>query len=372
MTKKSEQTISVAIAAGGTGGHIMPAVSVAQELKKLARERGENIEVFFIGTGRQLERELVAAVALDYEFVPVEPVVGRGAKGLALFVFGLPIAVWRSLMIFRHRKVRAVIGFGGFPSFVPLFTAWILRLPAVLQEQNVKVGLANKVLSLFVERVFAPFGAHGFFRSGHLTEMMNPVREEFYHLSPLAENLADRSLSLLVIGGSQGALRVNQAITNLLPWFKGQRVKLIHQTGKLDYDRTAAVYRENGLTDAEVFAFTNNMPDCIARADIVISRAGAMSAAEITAAGRGAIYIPLSIARGHQKENVLKLAEAGAARIIDQDDNLEENLKVTLTELFNKRELVKKMGEIARLCYGSAGSHPAQVISDYLLKRLAR
>ncbi|MDD2943212.1 MAG: UDP-N-acetylglucosamine--N-acetylmuramyl-(pentapeptide) pyrophosphoryl-undecaprenol N-acetylglucosamine transferase [bacterium] len=370
MTKIRKGTVSVGIAAGGTGGHIMPAVSVAQALKKLARDRGENIEVFFIGTGRQLERELVAAAALDYEFVPVEPVVGRGIIGLLLFIIGLPIAVWRCLKIFRRRNVRAVIGFGGFPSFVPLFTAWIRRLPAVLQEQNVKVGLANKVLSLFVERIFAPCGAYGFFRSSHLIEMMNPVREEFYHLPPPTDNSPDKSLSLLVIGGSQGALRVNQAITNLLPWFKSKGVRLIHQTGKLDYERTAAVYRENSFTESEVFAFTKTMPECIGRADIVISRAGAMSAAEITASGRGAIYIPLAIARGHQKENVIKLAEAGAARIIDQDDRLEDNLKRTLEELLDNRHLVQEMADNARSCYGSGGRHPAQVMADYLLERL--
>lgn len=347
----------VVFAAGGTGGHIIPALAVASALLNLDCA----VEPLFIGTGKEIERKLYTEAKFRSLHLPSLPLRGRGILGAIKLAFSLPRIFLRAVGALRRERVVAVIGFGGYPSFLPLLAAFFLRIPRVIQEQNVQVGIANKVLSLIAHRVFAVPGARSFPVREKVCEVPNPVRDLFLHL-PEFQIPKDRC-RVLVLGGSQGAVSVNDGVLGLVPLFREFGVQLVHQTGERDHARMVAAYQAAGFSPVRVVPFMKNVAEELGEAHIVLSRAGAMSVAEITAAGRPAIYIPLNIAGAHQRWNCDRLVALGAARLVDQDENFVEQLSQTLRSLLKDPNQLATMSSAALSASRSGTDNPATTIA---------
>ncbi|OVE79942.1 undecaprenyldiphospho-muramoylpentapeptide beta-N-acetylglucosaminyltransferase [bacterium J17] len=344
----------IAIAAGGTGGHVIPAIAVAEAL----REERPELECIFIGTGQELEHKLVKASGFDLVVLPALPFVGGGVLGKLRYLLYLPMGLFMASKLLVERKVDAVLGFGGYPSVMPSLAAKLLRKPLFIHEQNVAAGAANKLLGLLAKIVFAVPGARGFLRKNNLVYFGNPVRKSFTLAPKWEAPSADISIKLLVTGGSQGAVSLNSAVISLLDRLEEEaelkdRVELLHQVGNRDFDRVAAIYRERGRGRFRAVPFVEDMASAYADCDLVISRAGAMTVAEILASKRPAVFVPLPIAGGHQARNVEKLAEVGACKMLPQDEQLEQNLSDLVISLLRSpaqlEEMVDAMSDLVEL-----------------------
>lgn len=343
--------MKVLIAAGGTGGHIFPAIAVAQALRK----KNPAVEILCVGIGRKVERDIYAKFGFDYKVLPFVPLTGKGIAGFLKLVFVFPVSFLRALALFFKYKPNVVIAFGGYPSFLPVITAWLLRIPCLLQEQNVQVGMANRLLSRFVRKVFAVPGASGFAKSVNVQELSNPVREEFSHISQWKEPSENEHLNLLVLGGSQGAQSLNSAVIELAELLYQFGISLTHQVGAQDFERVSKAYTEIGYEQLQCQAFIDDMPAALSRAHLVISRAGAMSVAEVSAACRPAIYVPLPIAAGHQERNVEFVCSKHAAFVVRQDQGFSDVLAKVVLKCVTDLGVLKEMAESLRKIGFTAG-----------------
>lgn len=335
----SKQHNQILFVAGGTGGHIVPALAVAQKLKKLYPET----EIIFCGVGKEIEKKLIVPAGFQLVELPFPPFRGVSFFKKLFFIFELPKTVLKARKIIRKLKISSVIAFGGYPSVGPMIAAWSLGIHRVLHEQNQQVGLANKLLEFFATKVFSVIGAKGFRDPKQVTFLPLPVRLEFREIPPLE---LSNEVKLLVLGGSQGARSINDAIVELLPYFREQKISVYHQSGSSDFARVSKAYE--GYERGEVVAFTNDVAGALKNSTVVVSRAGAMSVAEICSAGRAAIYIPLKIAGAHQSANIETVVASNAAVLVNQDENLVENLKKQISFFLENRGELQKMGLRAR------------------------
>ena len=355
----------IVIAAGGTGGHIFPALAVAEALQ----QRNKAVKIVFLGTGAEVERKLIAGAGFELHALPFAKIRGAGWKGALSFLAAFPRALQQALSIYRALNPALVLGFGGYPAVIPLIGARLKGIPVFLHEQNVEPGLANKFLSLLAERLYAVPGAENFWNKRRLTHLPNPVREVFTSVPAWQPPASGQPFTLLIVGGSQGAVTLNTALLAILGELKKLNVRILHQTGALDYERVQKAYADEDYAESEPFAFTNNIAAFYARAHLVVCRAGAMTAAEVSAAGRPAIYVPLRIAAGHQAENVRALVQAGAARMLEQDEDLAVRLAAELTALRNSPEVLAEMAEKARQSAFAGKITAAQELADAVLER---
>ena len=310
----------VVIAGGGTGGHLYPGIAIARELLK----RRPDAVVTFAGTARGLESRVVPREGFQLDVLRSAGLKGRSAlaaaRGLALLPLGC-LDAWR---ILSRRRPRLVIGVGGYSSGPVVMLAALRRIPTLLAEQNAVPGLTNRILSRVVSAAAVTFDSTVSFFGRRGFVAGNPVRPEFF------ESAADRPpdggrhserARVLVFGGSQGAHAINVAMVEAAPRLAADGgVDLTHQTGDRDVELVRGAYRDAGLP-ARVEPFLFAMDREMKQADVVVSRAGATSIAELTAAGRAAILIPLPTATDdHQKKNADVLARVGAAEVIEQKD----------------------------------------------------
>lgn len=349
----------VLIAAGGTGGHIIPAIAVADAIKAI----NPAAEVTFVGIGKPIEAKLVGQAGYVLKTVAFRPVLGAGPLGILKLLMEFPKAVNQSVQLLRKVQPDVVIGFGGFPSFVPFLTSVFFAVPRILHEQNARVGLANKILSLFATKVMGVTDAKGFLRQKGITLLPNPVRQSFYAIPDFKLPKPGQPLTVLIVGGSQGAVSVNTAVLALTDFFENHDVTVIHQAGKTDVQRVSEAYKERNFHNAQVLEFIDSIDKAYAAAHLVICRAGAMTVAEVSAAGRPAIFIPLSIAGGHQADNVKSLCQAGGALSLQQDESLVIKLRQTMQDLISKPERLEKMAAAARNHAMSAGEPSAKAIA---------
>lgn len=334
------EPIQIVFAAGGTGGHIFPALAVAEAAGEILP-----VKVLFVGTGKELERRIVGAAGYELTALSLAPVTGRGKLGLLAVVLSLPYRMWCCLRLFSRIKPAVVYGFGGYPSVLPILSACCLRIPCVIHEQNAEVGLANRLLGLFAKRIFAARGALGFWggRDKGVVTVNNPVRKVMSEVASWKAPNQNEPLRLLILGGSQGAVSVNSAVIGLLPELKKRNLEIVHQSGESDFERVSKAYEESGFRGGKVVAFLSDMAAAYANAHLVVSRAGAMSAAEISATARPAIYIPLPIARAHQRENVRFQEEFGAAVVVEQDSNFAHHLERAILAIIDDPERLRAM-----------------------------
>ncbi|HJW69041.1 MAG TPA: undecaprenyldiphospho-muramoylpentapeptide beta-N-acetylglucosaminyltransferase, partial [Candidatus Binatia bacterium] len=302
--------LDVLIAGGGTGGHVFPALALGTALV----DRG--LGIAFAGSPSGLEARLVPAAGRTLYLLPGRQVRGGGARGLARGAVALTRGLGSALGLVRRLRPRLVVGVGGYASVAGVMAARLRRVPVVLLEQNAIPGAANRSLGRFARRICLGFPeAAAFFPRGRAVHTGNPVRPQV--LAAL-DTPAAAGLGLLIFGGSQGAHRLNEAgvaaLEALGPIARGLRIR--HQTGAVDRGDVAAAYQRLGL-DARVEVFVEDMGTAYREASIVVSRAGAMSCAEISAMGLPAVLVPYPYAADdHQRRNAEILAAAGAARVI--------------------------------------------------------
>lgn len=345
----TQKTLQVLVMAGGTGGHVFPALAVADEL----RARGAQIN--WLGTARGIETRLVPAANIPLHFISVEGVRGRGVVGLLKAPFLIIYAVLQSLQIIRRIKPDVVIGFGGFASGPGGLAAVLTRTPLVIHEQNAVAGTTNRLLAKIARRILAAF-PDAFIGRRELDVQVvgNPVRQQIQELESPSTRYQARidqqlPLRLLVVGGSLGAKAINELVPEAISHLpQNVRPQIWHQTGKNHAEATTALYMKHQV-NAKVDAFIDDMAAAYAWADLVICRAGALTVSELMMAGVASVLIPLpSAIDDHQTFNAKNLTDAGAGIALVQRDLTAAKLAaLLLTELADRNHL-KSMAEKAR------------------------
>ena len=337
----------VILAGGGTGGHVIPALAIAREL-----ESSYSAECCFIGTSRGIETRLVPAAGFPLELIEVGALNQVSLATRAKTMLGLPLALLSSLRIVRKFRPDVMIGVGGYASGPAMLAAALRRVPTVAFEPNVVPGFANRLVAPFVSAAAVHFEeTKKYFRNCRVTGV--PVRAEFFEL-PQRDPATPPTL--LVFGGSQGARAINQAMTGAMAPLRDRiaGVQLLQQTGERDYDTTVAAYEKLGVP-VEVYKFMDNMPAMFARADLIVSRAGASTVAEIAAAGKPAIFVPFpKAADDHQRRNAEAMQRAGAAVMLEERDLTSANLADTVAKLLSNPANLKAMSVAAK-----ARAHPS-------------
>ena len=326
---------TIMVMAGGTGGHVIPALAVAREL----HERGFN--TVWLGTRKGIESRLVPAAdfRIEIEWIPVSGLRGKSAATLLLAPIRLVRAVWSANRAFSKHRPAAVLGMGGFVSGPGGLVAWLRRTPLVLHEQNSVAGMTNRILARFTRSVLAAFP--GAFPANVETQVVgNPVRDDVVALPAPQERFAGRSdeIRVLVLGGSQGARSLNETVPAALARFAG-KVTVRHQCGRQLAEDVAKRYRDAGV-DAVVESFIDDMAQAYGWADVAICRAGAMTVFELAAAGLGAILVPYPHAvDDHQTGNAEYLAAADAAIILQERDMTADSLAAAFSNLADRQRL---------------------------------
>jgi UDP-N-acetylglucosamine--N-acetylmuramyl-(pentapeptide) pyrophosphoryl-undecaprenol N-acetylglucosamine transferase len=334
----------VLIMAGGTGGHVFPALAVA----KVLRDRG--VGVVWLGVPGSMESRLVPANGFPIEWVRVAGIRGKGLAAWLLAPLRIIRAVAQAMGVLRRVQPRSVLGAGGYVSGPGGIAAWLLRIPLLIHEQNAVAGMTNRWLARLATQVLEAFPG-SFAAEVHARAIGNPVRADIAGLAAPQARFAgrERRSRLLVFGGSQGALRLNtvvpQALARVAPEIRPQ---VRHQTGERGLETARAAYAD-ARVEAEVLPFIDDMAEAYAWADLAVCRAGAMTVAELQAAGLGAIFVPLAAATDdHQTKNAEVMVGSGAARIIQERDLTPERLGGAISELIADRSRLLNMAEAAR------------------------
>jgi UDP-N-acetylglucosamine--N-acetylmuramyl-(pentapeptide) pyrophosphoryl-undecaprenol N-acetylglucosamine transferase len=336
----------IIIAGGGTGGHVFPAISIADEIS----ERNKNDEILFVGTQTGMENGLVQKNGYHIKHVSSRGFVGRGLFKTLIALFYAFKGVLESISVIRSFKPDVVLGVGGYVSGPVLLSASILRVPTAICEQNTVPGLTNRILGKVVKKIFASFDSSvQYFPTEKVVITGNPIRKEIVEAEVSTEKTGP--VSVLVFGGSQGAYSLNRAVPEAFSRIDHGNIDITHQTGKKDFDYVKSLYSNNGVS-AQVTAFIDDMAGAYAQADLIIGRAGAGTIAEITALGRPAILVPFPYAaHNHQLENAKILEERGAAVLIEDKDATPQKLGDTLTDLLAGDKLLimaKNSGKLGK------------------------
>ena len=337
-------TAPIIIMAGGTGGHVFPALAVAREL------RGRDEEVIWLGTRRGIEADIVPKEGFPLEWIRVSGLRGKGALSWILAPLKLVIALIGALTVLIRRQPKVVLGMGGFASGPGGVAAWLLRKPLVIHEQNSVAGLTNRLLAGFAREVLEAFPG-SFSAKVRARHVGNPVRSDIVNLPEPGQRFSGREgrLRILILGGSQGALILNQTVPRALALLAAeQRPEVWHQAGKMSIEAARELYDALGL-DARLETFIDNVADAYAWADLVICRAGALTISELAAAGLGAILVPYpSAVDDHQTHNADFLVAAGAAVLLPQASLTPEALAEEIGRCVGNRAALEERAARAR------------------------
>lgn len=334
--------VRVIMAGGGTGGHLFPALAVAQEFRK----RDAMTEILFVGTKIGIESRAVPAAGFPLETIPVRGLKGRGLRGMIQALYGIPAGFFQSLGIVKRFAPDCVIGVGGYSSGPFLLAAKTMGIRCAVMELNLRPGLANRIVGKIVERVFTVYeGTARYFSGRRVIETGNPVR-----WSTLPQVRKDAKFTVLVFGGSQGARHINQSTVEMLKGLQDLdgEIRIIHQTGQADIKWVREAYGA-GSFDAEVLPFIERMDEAYARADLVVCRAGAATIAELTVFGKPAILIPYPYAAyDHQRLNAEVLRDRGAAEMILDRQLDGGKLAARVRALYQDRARLAAMAQAAK------------------------
>lgn len=359
----------IILSGGGTGGHIYPAISIANELKM----RFPNAEFLFVGAKDKMEMEKVPQAGYKIEGLWISGIQRRLTLKNLSFPFKLISSLLRSRKIVKSFKPDVAIGTGGFASGSLLQVAISRGIPSIIQEQNSYPGITNKILSKKADKICVAYdGLERFFPADKLIKTGNPVRQDLLELeNKIVEakdffKLKHNKNTLLVLGGSLGARRINELIESKLEYFQTQNVEVIWQCGKLYYNR----YKQyNKLDFVQVHAFINRMDMAYAAADVIISRAGASSVSELCIVGKPVIFIPSpNVAEDHQTKNANAIVEKGGAILIQESD-LEVDFENKFSQLINSKDKRKELSEnIKKLALVNATKDIADEVEKLLNK----
>ena len=361
--RRPARALRVLVVAGGTGGHIFPALAIAEEMIRRGRASTPGSAEFqFLGTARGLESRLIERAGFAYRALPAAGLKGFGGWRLMKNAALLPRTFWESARVLGSFRPDVVLGMGGYVAGPVLLEAALARIPTIIVEPNASPGFTNRVLAPLVTRAAITFeGASRKFGSkARLTGL--PVRRAFFEIPPRKHN---PPFTILVFGGSQGSAAINRAVVESLPLLASRSWRIAHQTG----EREAAAVRDayaRASVSAQVHVFIDDMPSAFASADLVISRAGASSVGELLAAGKASLLIPFPGATDqHQLENARALERAGAARLIEQSQLTPERLVAEIDELAAGPERLTSMERVAKsMAVPDAAARIAELVED--------
>lgn len=331
---------SFVITGGGTGGHVMPALAVAREL----RSRGHAVR--FIGTRRGMESKLVPAAGFSIEWIEIGGLMRVGLRKTLSTLAELPFSVWTAARMLERDRPAAVFSTGGFVAGPVLLAALWKRLPIVVMEPNALPGFTHRKLARFVSRALLSFPEAARWFPASVAEVTGmPVREEFF---AIPAKPAGAAVTVLITGGSQGSRTLNRAAQESWPLWGTTAVRMIHQTGPPLYDELAQGFRASGI-DGEISPFLPDMPAAFAAADIIVSRAGMSTVSELAAAGKPSILVPLPTAADqHQLRNAEAMERIGAARLVLDAEFTGKRLVEEVSRLIRDRGVLASMAEAAR------------------------
>jgi len=346
-------------AGGGTGGHVIPGLAVAREL----RRRGHI--VFFVGTARGLESQLVPRAGFPLELIEIGGLKRVGFRQRVATLTQLPISTIYARRLLKSRRVAAVFSMGGYVAGPPVIAALIRRVPVIVMEPNAVPGFTNRRIARFVRRALISFPETARYFPKGRTELTGlPVREEFFAVSPKPRGA---TFTVLITGGSQGSRTLNEAARQSWPLFRAASlpVQIVHQSGPAACDEWRAAFQESGL-DGEVLPFIADMPAAFSQADLVVCRSGAGAVAELAAAGKPSILTPFPFAADqHQLRNAEAFVRAGAALLVEDREMTGEKLFASIARLAADPACLARMGAAARsLARPGAARRAAEVLEE--------
>jgi UDP-N-acetylglucosamine--N-acetylmuramyl-(pentapeptide) pyrophosphoryl-undecaprenol N-acetylglucosamine transferase len=335
------------IAGGGTGGHIYPAIAVAREW--IVRDASRR--AVFVGTSRGLETTIVPRAGFPLELISVAGLKGKSPLTLLKNVMKVPLGMIQSARILRRWKPAGVLGVGGYASGPVLLVAALLRYPTAIHEQNAFPGLTNRILAKIVRRVAVAF-PEAIGRLGGKGEVTgNPVRREFFERPDASGRPHQERTRLLIFGGSQGSKVLNDAMIAALGRLKplAGRLEIVHQTGPAMLTEVTARYAASAFADARVVAYLDPMAEELRAADLVVSRAGAMTLGELAATGRPAVLVPFALAtNNHQEVNARAMESAGGAVVVTEKELTPDRLAAEIERLVQDPSRLETMGNAAQ------------------------
>ena len=363
---RARETVRVLMVAGGTGGHIFPSLVVADEL----RRRGERwpstgvcFEIEFLGTTRTMESRLIPAAGFPLRRVEAAGLKGIGGWNKVRNLLLLPRTALQTASVLRAFRPHVVVGVGGYLSGPVMLEAGLCGIPTLLMEPNARPGFTNRALAPVVRKAAVGFERAADYYGAKAEVTGNPVRRAFFDI-PAKEHRPP--FTVQIVGGSQGSKALNETVVASLPLLRVERDRLrfIHQTGERDYNVVCKAYKDQGFS-AEVSSFIEDLPGAYARADFVVSRAGATALAELAAAGKAALLVPFPAATDqHQMENARVFERAGAAVVIDQGSLTPERLVREVHGLLDEpRRLVAMEGRARSLAHPDAAARIADMIA---------
>ncbi|PIA79639.1 undecaprenyldiphospho-muramoylpentapeptide beta-N-acetylglucosaminyltransferase [Gaetbulibacter sp. 4G1] len=359
----------IILSGGGTGGHIYPAIAIANEIKF----RYPDAEFLFVGAKDRMEMEKVPQAGYDIEGLWISGIQRKLTLKNLMFPFKLISSLWKARKIIKSFKPDVAIGTGGFASGPLLYVAASNKIPSVIQEQNSFPGITNKLLAKKANKICVAYdGLERFFPNEKMIKTGNPVRQDLLDIDTKTVdaknhfNLKHGKYTLLVIGGSLGSRRINELIEKELDFFDTQNVQIIWQCGKLYYQQYKIYNNTEGI---QVYEFLNNMDYAYAAADVVISRAGAISVSELCIVGKPVVFIPSpNVAEDHQTKNAMAVVNNDAALLIKEED-LDVDFENKFSQLIASPDKQKELGEnIKKLALINATKEIVDEI-DKLLKK---
>ena len=334
------------IAGGGTGGHIYPAIAIAQEFVRADPSR----RVVFVGTTYGLEKTIVPKAGFPLEFISVGGLKGKGGLDLIKNLARLPFGFVQAWQIVGKHRPSVVLGVGGYSSGPVLLAAKLRGIPTAIHEQNAFPGLANRSVAKFVTAVAVAFpDAAPRLKRADAVVTGNPIRKEFFETT--RQPSTGNRQRLLIFGGSQGSRILNNAMTGALLFLARlkDRLDIVHQTGPNDVEQVRAAYKASAFPNARVVPYLDPIVNEIANADLVVSRAGAMTIGELAAAGRAAILVPFAAAtNNHQELNARVVERAGGAVVITESQLTPERLAAAISDVLGNAQKSVQMGAAAR------------------------
>lgn len=325
--------MKVIIAASGTGGHLFPARLIAQELQK-----NNNVDILFIGAGRPLEEKLIDQFGFKRKAIKMVGIRNLGVKGFINLLKVFPKAFFEMIKTFNEFNPDVVVGVGGYVSFLPILVAKLKGIPSLIYELDLSPGISNKILSYIATKVAVAFPNSSLIKLKKTVYTGHTLKEG---LLEIRNNTTKEPRNLLILGGSQGAKKLDTLVKDLIPFLKEHNINLWHQCREESIEAMKEECKKNNF-DAKIISFIDDMPKAYSFSDIIISRAGASSVMEILAVNKPAILIPLPGAGKHQDANANFLANIGKAFIVEEtEENFEEKVKEYLKKLFRNDEYQK-------------------------------
>ncbi len=331
--------MKVLVTASGTGGHLFPAKYLIETLKK----RG--LDVFFVGSGRRLESEILEDTAVELFEIPAVGLKNRGLRGLWQFFRSFPRALATCRKIFREQSPDVVVGFGGYATFFPVLYARLTGVPSWIHEAELSPGMANAVLCKIANVASVAFPSTNLpTRKSKIRFTGHPVREEL--LQNLEREPVEIPSRVLILGGSQGANSLDGAVEELLPFLRSNKISLWHQCRRENEESLKELFEKAGV-EVRLQSFIKDLPDAYRWAHVIISRAGAGTVMELGVVGKPALLVPYPHAQGnHQLFNAKLLADAGKAKIVEEGDGFVSRLREALFDML-KPEIYREMFEKA-------------------------